>query len=120
MIACVCYSLVGHATSSFALLIAVLFVGGLGMGVQNAYNGLITSLYPTAMRGTALGFIIGVGRIGSIAGPLIGGALVAAGWPLGRLYYVPAAAAGLAILCMGLVSVLPGPRQIIADSRVGP
>jgi AAHS family 4-hydroxybenzoate transporter-like MFS transporter len=117
MLSVVCYSLVGHATSSFALLICVLFVGGMGMGVQNTYNSLISSLYPTAMRGTALGLIFAVARNGSIAGPLIGGALLAAGWTTSKLYYVPAASLLVAIVCMVLVSILPQPRRIISGSQ---
>jgi AAHS family 3-hydroxyphenylpropionic acid transporter len=35
--------------------------------------------YPTRTRGTGVGFAVAIGRIGSIAGPLLGGVLVGAG-----------------------------------------
>ena len=35
--------------------------------------------YPTRMRGTGVGFAVAMGRIGSIAGPLLGGVLVGSG-----------------------------------------
>ena len=41
--------------------------------------------YPTTIRGTGVGAAVGAGRIGSIIGPLIGGALVGMGHAPGRL-----------------------------------
>jgi len=113
----VCYCLVGHVTGAYGVLLAVVLLGGMGMGVQNAYNGFVTSLYPTAMRGTALGVIVGIGRIGSIAGPLVGGALLGARWSVPSLYYVAAAASGGIVLAMLLLSAMPGLRDIVRASR---
>jgi AAHS family 4-hydroxybenzoate transporter-like MFS transporter len=117
VVAAICYCFVGHLTANYKLLVTVLFIGGTGMGVQNAYNGFIASLYPTRVRGTALGFSLGTARIGSILGPFIGGTLLAAKWSIVQLYYVPAAACLIAVLGMLLATVLPGPRRLIAASR---
>jgi MFS family permease len=38
------------------------------------------------MRATGIGSALGVGRIGSIAGPLIGGAMVKSGLPVEQIY----------------------------------
>lgn len=39
----------------------------------------VTKHYPAGSRGTAMGWVAGIGRLGSIVGPLMGGALVGAG-----------------------------------------
>jgi AAHS family 4-hydroxybenzoate transporter-like MFS transporter len=120
VIAGICYSLIGHSTFYYPLLLAVFFVGGLGTGVTPAYDGFITSLYPTSMRGTALGFIIGVGRVGAIMGPLIGSALMVANWDMVHLYYVPALALIAVLLCMAALSIFENPKSIVVLSRIRP
>lgn len=112
-----CYAFIGHLTGAYPLLFAVTALGGLAMGMQNAYNGFITSIYPTAARGTALGTIIGFGRIASIAGPLLGGILVSAEWDARDLYYVPAGFMAIALACMILSTVLPAARRFIAQGE---
>ena len=60
-------------------------------------------LYPPEVRGTALGMAAGVGRVGAIVGPSLGGALVTAGiaYPWG--FYAFAVAAVLAVLALATV-----------------
>jgi len=59
--------------------------------------------YPPEIRGTALGMAAGVGRVGAIVGPAVGGALLTAGiaYPWG--FYAFAAAALLAVLALSTV-----------------
>jgi AAHS family benzoate transporter-like MFS transporter len=63
----------------------------------------VSQLFPARLRGTALGFAAGVGRLGAILGPAVTGTLVAAGiaYPWG--FYVFAAAAVLAVAALVLV-----------------
>jgi len=110
-------SAIGHFTGVYSLLFMACFLGGVGMGVQNAYYGLIAAIYPTAIRGTALGFIIGVGRVGSIAGPLMGGALLARHWSTAAIYHVAGGLSLVSLACMILASTLAAPRRLIARSR---
>ena len=42
-------------------------------GGQKANNALSVYFYPTALRGTGLGWALGIGRIGGVIGPLSGG-----------------------------------------------
>lgn len=116
-VAVCCYALIGHVTNDYGALLIVLSIGGLGMGVQNAFNGFASSLYPTSMRATALGVIIGLGRFGSIAGPLVGGLLIAARWPVATLYHLAALTAAVMILLMAAMTLLAAPRRIIIASR---
>lgn len=52
------------------LLLLMAAVAGLGaLGTQNLINAYVGQYYPARVRGTALGFSLGVGRLGSIVGP---------------------------------------------------
>ena len=83
------------AGANVAALAAVGFVGSFFLiGAQNILNATAGHIYPPRMRATGVGWGIGVGRIGGVIGPLIAGALVAAGWPARAIFI----AAGLPIL----------------------
>jgi AAHS family 4-hydroxybenzoate transporter-like MFS transporter len=43
------------------------------VGAQNGLNGGTAAAYPTELRATGLGWGLGIGRLGSIAGPFVGG-----------------------------------------------
>jgi AAHS family 4-hydroxybenzoate transporter-like MFS transporter len=48
------------------------------VGTQTTLNALSGVIYPTAIRSTGSGWAYGVGRIGAILGPVLGGFLIAA------------------------------------------
>jgi AAHS family 3-hydroxyphenylpropionic acid transporter len=66
------------ATFGIALATGAL-VGAAVLGAQSVLYNLAPSLYPTAIRGTGLGAAVAVGRLGSVMGPLLAGALVGQG-----------------------------------------
>ncbi|HEX5279099.1 MAG TPA: MFS transporter [Micropepsaceae bacterium] len=67
--------------SPYALLLPNMLVAGIGvLGGQIGLNALAGTIYPTYMRATGAGWGLGVGRIGSIAGPIIGGLLLTFGF----------------------------------------
>jgi AAHS family 4-hydroxybenzoate transporter-like MFS transporter len=104
--------------SAFILLIAgapndVVFVSLEAFGVgfcifggqigANAFAGL---LYPTAVRATGVGWALGVGRFGSVIGPMLVSALIVAGWSLSAIFYaacLPALLAAASIYVAGLM-----------------
>jgi len=49
------------------------------VGSQTGANGACGKLYPARMRASGLGWALGIGRLGGIAGPALGGYLLAAG-----------------------------------------
>ncbi|WP_440083944.1 MFS transporter [Streptosporangium sp. LJ11] len=62
------------------LLMLCVAVAGLGsVGTQILVNGYVAIFYPASGRGSALGWTLGVGRAGAIAGPLLGGWLLGSG-----------------------------------------
>jgi AAHS family 3-hydroxyphenylpropionic acid transporter len=72
------------ATFGIALLTGSL-VGAAVLGAQSALYNLAPGLYPTAVRGTGLGAAVAAGRLGSVAGPLMAGALVGQGRSAGEV-----------------------------------
>jgi MFS family permease len=82
---------------------AVLLTGIFVFSAQVLVYAFVGHLYPPEIRGTALGVAAGVGRVGAIVGPSLGGALVTAGvaYPWG--FYAFTLAAVLALLTLATV-----------------
>ncbi|MFJ4209157.1 MFS transporter [Paenarthrobacter sp. NPDC089675] len=86
------------------LLNAAVFVTGVFVfSSQVLVYAWVSQLFPANLRGTALGFAAGVGRLGAILGPAVTGTLVAAKivYPAG--FYVFASAGVLAVAALLLV-----------------
>ncbi|NNU47840.1 3-(3-hydroxy-phenyl)propionate transporter MhpT [Rhizobium sp. WYCCWR 11279] len=60
-------------------IVSGVLLGGTIIGVQAILYGLAPQSYTQEVRGTAVGFAVAAGRLGSVAGPLLAGALVAGG-----------------------------------------
>lgn len=91
--------------SLMLLMLVVTVAGGLVLGGQIGLNALSGIVYPTAMRSTGSGWAFGVGRIGSISGPIIGGILITMGLSRPSLFLwasVPLFLCALAMLAMTL------------------
>jgi len=56
--------------------IAVVMAGAGIIGGQTAANALAAAAYPTQIRSTGVGWALGIGRIGSIIGPLVAAGLL--------------------------------------------
>src|ERR1700738_4748314 len=70
--------LIGLVVQSGPILLAVSFVAGLlTVGSQMCAVALSASFYESALRSTGVGWALGIGRIGAIIGPVIGGILIA-------------------------------------------
>jgi len=66
--------------SEFAILILNMIVAGIAvLGGQIGLNALSGTIYPTYMRAMGAGWGLGIGRFGSILGPVVAGFLINAG-----------------------------------------
>jgi MFS family permease len=76
--------------------LAVFVTGFFVFSAQVLLYAYVSRHYPTSGRGTALGWAAGIGRIGAICGPILGGLLLGAGprRPLGLLRLRPRRVAG--------------------------
>src|SRR5512139_1062176 len=72
------------ATSTTALAIATFCAGFCVLGIQTGINVAGALVYPTSLRANGSGWELGIGRIGSIIGPLVGALFV--GLPVEKLY----------------------------------
>src|SRR5438128_12637236 len=61
----------------YLLLAIVIFFSGMTIiGSQTGANATCGKLYPARMRTTGLGWALGIGRLGGIAAPVLGGYLL--------------------------------------------
>jgi MFS transporter, AAHS family, 4-hydroxybenzoate transporter len=102
-------AVIGLGQQSAALAMALLFAAGFCViGGQTTLNALAGRLYPTFMRSNGVGWALTMGRIGSVAGPWIGGILIGYGVPTGELFYFAAVPTLCAALACFAMSWLPG------------
>jgi AAHS family 3-hydroxyphenylpropionic acid transporter len=79
--------LLSGSPSQLALVTLIVFgLGGSVLAAQSFLYATAPRCYPTLIRGVALGAAVAVGRVGSIVGPKLGGALKAAGHSSGQLF----------------------------------
>ncbi|UDY23430.1 MFS transporter [Nocardioides sp. Kera G14] len=104
-VAAVMLALLSVRMDSTLLLDVVVFLTGVFVfSAQVLVYAYVTHFYPASVRGTALGSASGIGRIGSIVGPSITGALLTAGWghPWGFYFF-----AAVGVLGLAAVATLP-------------
>jgi AAHS family 4-hydroxybenzoate transporter-like MFS transporter len=99
---------VGFSGHSIALAALAIFCAGFCIvGGQIASNALAATYYPTTMRSSGVGWALGIGRIGSIVGPLIGGIMLARHVGAETLFVaaaVPALCASLAAFALARIT----------------
>ncbi|WP_416062686.1 MFS transporter [Rhodococcus indonesiensis] len=102
----VCTALVAMLLGSgWVLLVAVFFVG---FGMSGSSAGIIAiaaAVYPVAVRATGVGWAMGIGRIGSIAGPAVGALLIAAGLGAQSIFLLTIVPTLLAVVTLGIMSL---------------
>jgi MFS transporter, AAHS family, 4-hydroxybenzoate transporter len=89
--AAVAVAAIGLTSHSIGLVTFAIFAAGFCIvGGQIGSNALTATFYPTAIRSTGVGWALGIGRIGSIVGPLIGGIMLARNMETQPLFAVAA------------------------------
>jgi AAHS family 4-hydroxybenzoate transporter-like MFS transporter len=98
-------ALIGYASSSESLLMIVVFVAGFCvLGLQSGLNAMSGMIYPTAYRSNGSGWAFGIGRFGSVVGPIVGGFLVGRQLPLEQLFMFAAIPAAFGtVACFALM-----------------
>ena len=70
-------------------LLTLIFI--IGLLQQGGFTGLYAAAakaYPTSMRSTGIGWSIGLGRFGAVAGPAVAGYLIAGGLDMAANFYI--------------------------------
>jgi AAHS family 4-hydroxybenzoate transporter-like MFS transporter len=97
---------IGHSAASVSLLAVTIACAGVGIiGGQNASHALSSEFYPTRMRSTGVGWALGIGRIGSIVGPVVGGLLLTQNTPMRDVFWAAVIPAMIATLAAAGVAV---------------
>lgn len=110
--------------ASFAIMMtATLILGITIQGAQAGLNALAASFYPTSVRSTGIGWALGVGRIGSIAGPTLAGVLLSMNWTPQQIFLTgigPAVIAALTIVISKALGGAANAYQLQTDLRQVP
>lgn len=102
-------------SSSFGLMLLAGFTAGYcAIGGQLVLYALAPTLYPTQVRATGVGASVAVGRLGSMAGPLAAGQILAAGAGVGGLLL--AASPGLVVAALAARTLLGRRKQPAAQA----
>jgi MFS transporter, AAHS family, 4-hydroxybenzoate transporter len=111
---------IGFSGRSIALTtIAVFCAGFCVVGGQGGSNALSATLYPTAIRSTGVGWALGIGRAGSIVGPLVGGMMLARQMSNESVFLaaaLPALCASLASFALSRIAAVPK-RRLVGGGR---
>ena len=97
-------------STTFVVLMAslMLFLGGSHYGVSS----IAGTFYPTTHRALGTGWASGMGKVGSIAAPYLGGWLLASQIPIERTFAVLAICPALFFLCMLTIGILERKGQV--------
>jgi len=88
----------------YALLAAVIFFSGMTIiGSQTGANATAGVLYPARMRTCGIGWALGIGRLGGIAAPALGGYLLSIGLPPREIFL---SACGFALIAAVAAALL--------------
>ncbi len=112
---------IGLSGSTVPLFMISTFLSGFCIvGAQLSSNAVAAAYYPTVMRSTGVGWALGVGRFGSVIGPILGGIVIGLHWPISTMLTIgalPTIAATLAALTAGWLVDLKANRVAAADSQ---
>ena len=101
-------ALPGFKSPMPVLYLLIFIAGATAIDTQILLCANTAQFYPLAMRSTGSGWASGVGRTGAIAGPLLGGSLLAAALPLQMnflMFAIPGLVAALAMGCFILFNL---------------
>lgn len=103
------FGLAQSHNSEWLLMGCVSGIGFFLIGSQTGLNALAGTVYPTYVRSTGAGWANGMGRIGAIFGPMIGGGLLSLHVPDSVIFIattIPVIAAAVALWMLGRLKVL--------------
>ncbi|MFS0851715.1 MFS transporter [Novosphingobium panipatense] len=104
-----CIALLG-LNSPMPVLYLLIFIAGAGTtGTQILLYASVAEFYSLSVRSTGLGWASGMGRVGAIVGPMLGGVLLAAQLPMALNF--------IAFAVPGIVSVLATALYMVSRSR---
>jgi len=93
------------------LLLAIFLMGCCTVGSMTGINGMTAALYPARIRTTGMGWALGIGRLGGIGGPWLGGVLLVAGWPPRQIFLCACITALIGTVCVVSLHIVKRRRE---------
>ena len=97
-----------------ALCIVSMLAGMTIIGSQTGLNGTCGKLYPARMRTSGLGWALGIGRLGAIVAPVMGGYLLARGLAPTQIFLVACGFALIAAVATALLAFRGSEAEVSA------
>jgi MFS transporter, AAHS family, 4-hydroxybenzoate transporter len=103
------------AAMPYLLLVIVIFLSGMTIiGSQTGANATCGKLYPARMRTSGLGWALGIGRLGGITAPVLGGWLLSLGLPPRQIFLSACLFAAIAAVATGLLALRGVRAELLA------
>lgn len=101
-----CFTIASTGFSSAVLLTFAVCMAGFGIvGCQGALNAAAGLIYPVSCRPTGVGAALGVGRIGSLSGPIVGGWFLEQHLQVQHMFFVPMVPLAIALVATAVLLV---------------
>ena len=108
-VATLAIAMIGQPGVALAVLTLIVFVTGWCIvGGQPGMNAFAATFYPTYLRSTGVGWALGIGRVGAIVGPYIGGVMIGAKWTSQQLFWAAAVPAFISAVTLLVLTRVVG------------
>jgi nitrate/nitrite transporter NarK len=112
-------ALIALVSMSYLPLVIVIFFSGMTIiGSQTGANAACGKLYPARMRTSGLGWALGIGRLGGIAAPVLGGYLLTLGLPPTQIFLSACGFALIAAAATALLAFRGKPAPVLTAQEV--
>ena len=111
----VALTLLGFGGNTIWIYLLVAVAGAATIGAQNIVQAYVSQYYPAYIRSTALGMASGVGRIGGMFGPLLGGFLLSISLPI-QLNFIAFAIPG--VIAAVALAIVPQKQTHLKDDTM--
>ncbi|MGA2412078.1 MAG: MFS transporter, partial [Candidatus Binataceae bacterium] len=109
---------IGLVGTTFALILLASCAAGVGVVAgQNVANAFAAMYYPAYIRATGVGWALGIGRIGAIVGPTVGGIMLALHFSRTEIFGAGAAPSVIAALAILGLLRLERAREIVPPAQ---
>lgn len=111
-LATVSFAMFSLQPNSLFIINALLLIGGAAIGgSQTLTIAFISQYYPSAIRSTGVGWGLGIGRIGAIIAPTLGGFLLSQNYPLETNFLFLMIPAIIGIITVSLIRHKPDIKE---------
>lgn len=88
------------------MYLCILFAGAAAFGGQNLLLAYIAQFYQSNIRSTGIGYTLGIGRLGAISGPFLGGWMLSLQLPLSFNFMMLAVPALFGLICICILMAI--------------